>query len=409
MTRPPARSAVALTLMLVAALAVLTGCGGSAAPAADRIDGTALTIYSSAPLEGGSAAAGRAIVNGERLALSQMHDRIGRYRISLVALDDATAKRGSWDPGQTTLNARLAAANPNTIGYIGEVDSGASAISIPVLNRAGIPQISAASTAVGLTSSGPGASPGEPGKYYPSGVRTFVRVTPNDLVQAAAQVRLQQSVGCNKTFVLDDGAVDGSDAATTFQLSATSDHLGLAGQQSFDPTATDYTALARSVAQTGADCVLISAAADNSAVLVTEQMAQALPSALLFATAGLADRSYVAEIPRSLDGRLTITAAPPGDRAFLAGYARRFGRAAPDAVLGYEAMSLMLDAIARTTHRGTRRAVRARILHALFATRNHAGAIGTYSINSGGDTTLRTFGVYGVSGGRLQFLRAIRT
>ena len=49
---------------------------------------------------------------------------------------------------------------PTTIGYVGDLNSGASAISIPPLNRAGIPQVSPTSTAVGLTSSALGSFPG---------------------------------------------------------------------------------------------------------------------------------------------------------------------------------------------------------------------------------------------------------
>ena len=111
----------------------------------------------------------------------------------LRSLDDSTAKRGEWDPVQTTANAHAAAGDNSTIGYVGELNSGASAISIPVLNRAGIPQISPTSTAVGLTSGAVGAAPGEPAKYYPTRIRTFARVIPSDAVEAAAQVRLQKS------------------------------------------------------------------------------------------------------------------------------------------------------------------------------------------------------------------------
>jgi branched-chain amino acid transport system substrate-binding protein len=405
--------------VLVAALGGLTGCGASTQAAGDRDDSRTLTIYSSVPLVGPSAANGQAIVNGERLALSQLHGRIGHYRIVFLALNDATVQRGGWDQGQTTLNARLAASNPNTIGYIGELDSGASAISIPVLNRAGIPQISAGSTAVGLTSGASGASPGEPQKYYPTGVRTFVRVIPNDTVQALAQVRLQKSFGCNKTFVLDDGAFDGSDAATTFQLTAQAHHLQVAGTQSFDPQATDYTALAHSIALTGADCVLISAASESHAVLVTEQVADALPNALLFGWSGLADRAYVdpayGGVPLSLDGLMTLTAAPlpsrdypASGRAFYAAYERRFGPPQPSAIYGYEAMSLMLSAIARATDHGSRRPDRAKVLRALFDTRNRSSVLGDYSIDREGDTTLRRFGSYSVTGGHMRFFRAIQ-
>jgi branched-chain amino acid transport system substrate-binding protein len=408
------RSAAGVALLLALALIGLAGCGGTSTSAADRIDGATLTIYSSEPLHGPLAYEGQAIVHAERLALSRIRGRIGHYRIVLQSLDDTTLQGGGWDPGQTTLNARAAVANLNTIGYIGELDSGASAISIPVLNRAGIPQLSAASTAVGLTSGATGASPGEPGKYYPSGVRTFARVIPNDSVQAVAQVRLQHDLGCGKTFVLDDGQVDGSDAATTFRLAAASVHLQVLGVQAFDLRATDYTALARSVAQSGADCVLISAAAGPGAVLLTKQVAAALPDALLFGSAGLADSSYVRALPPALQARLTLTAPtlaprdyPAAGRAFFAAYERRFGPPQPDAIFGYEAMSLMLDAIARATRHGTRGIDRTSVLHALFATRHRPSALGTYSLDRDGDTTLRRYGVYSVSGGRLRFLRVI--
>lgn len=419
-TRRPSRIAVALAAVLAAAFAGLAGCGGSTPRLADRIDGPTLTVYSSAPLIGPSGVQGQAVVNAERMALSNIHNRIGKYRIAFVSLNDATVRRRGWDPGQTTANAKLAAANPDTIGYIGELDSGASAISIPILNRAGIPQISPASTGVGLTSGAPGASPGEPQKYYPTRMRTFARVIPNDSVQAVAQVRMQQSMGCLKTFVLDDGKVDGYDAATSFALAAASYHLVLVGMQAYDPAAANYLSLARAVGQSGAGCVLICAATESNAASLTEQIADSLPDVLLFGSAGLAESTYTSPgqggIPISIDPRVTITAAAlaPGDypragRAFLTAYARRYGEPEPDAIFGYEAMSLMLDAIGRATENGTGPVDRLKVLRAVFSTRNRHSVLGTYSIDSDGDTTLNRFGAYRVVDGRLEFLAAIGT
>ena len=169
------------------------------------------------------------MVLGARLALAEARGHVGEYRIALKVLDDATVARGGWDPGQTTINAKVAVLDPTTIAYLGELNSGASAVSIPPLNRAGIPQVSPTSTAVGLTTSAPGAFPGEPQKYYPSGIRTFARVVPNDTVQAVAQVRVQKSMGCTRTYVLDDDEVDGADAARSFALAAQSAGLRLVG------------------------------------------------------------------------------------------------------------------------------------------------------------------------------------
>ncbi len=415
--------ALALALAGTAALTgtgVLAGCGGSSTktPPGDEVKGTTLTIYSSGPQHGASSVAADAVLSGEQLALADAHGRVGKYRIALRALDDSTPQRGEWDPGQTSTNAHTALANPTTIGYLGEFNSGASAVSIPLLNRLGIPQISATSTAVGLTSAGAGASPGEPDKYYPTGVRTFARIVPNDAVQAAAQVSLQLRQGCRSTFVLDDGEVDGQDTATTFAVAAQRGGLHVAGSQPFDPHATDYRSLATAVAQTGADCVFISAITESNAVLLTKQIAGAMPNAKIFGSAGMAESTYtdasLGGIPKDLDGQVMITVAtldpaayPPSARAFYATYAHRYGIAQPYAIYGYEAMSLMLNAISRATDHGRAHARRSKVRAALFATRDRRSVLGTYSITHEGDTTLRRYGVYRIVDGQLVFWTAI--
>ena len=105
--------------------------------------------------------------------------------------------------------------------------------------------LSPTSTAVGLTTAGPASSPGEPDKYYPTDQRTFVRLAPDDAVQAAAQVRLQRRLGCRATYVLNDGEFDGYDRAVSYQLAAPrAPACTVLGAQSFDPAAQDYSSLA---------------------------------------------------------------------------------------------------------------------------------------------------------------------
>ena len=406
-----------LGLMVLAAVAAVAGCG-SDHKVPNRISGQTLTIYTSLPLRGASAVSGQAVLGGARIALDQVHGRIGRYRVVLRWMDDSTAKRGSWDPGQTTLNAHQAMNDNTTIGYIGEYNSGASAISIPLLNRMDIPQISPTSTAVGLTSHGIGAAPGEPQKYYPTGIRTYARVVPSDAIEATAQVRLQQQAGCSKTYILDDGEFDGDDAEASFQVAARAAHLKLAGVQTFDPRVKDYRPLAAAVAKTGADCVLISAITEDNAVLLTKQVAQAMPNAKLFGTGGLAESTFAdpeqGGIPRSLDPRVLITAAalgpsasPPSGKAFYNSYSLQYGAPEPYAIFGYEAMSLMLASIARATDDGTQPAQRSKVRAAIFSTKARQSVLGTYGIKSDGDTTLRRYGVYRIVGGKLRFWKEI--
>lgn len=405
----------------VVALA-LAGCGHPhppAAPAGNRIHGDRLTIYVSVPLHGPSAVSGMAVVNGATLALDQLHSRIGSYRIRLKALDDVPPDGLYWNGAATTLAAQRAAADRTTVAYIGDFNSGASAVSIPILNRLAIPQISPYSTAVGLTSDGPGSSPGEPQAYYPTALHTFARVVPSDYVQAEAQVTLQQRLGCKATYVLSDGEYDGDSTSGAFLQVAQRRHLQYVAQQSYEPNASSYAAIGQTVAADGADCVLLAAITGRDAAALATKIAEKNPTVRLFATAGLAESSFTdpAEggVPTKIDKRLIIT-APTGDpsgsntlrRAFMQSYQQRYGTPEPAAIDGYEATRLVLGAIQRATDGGRHQAERERVVQALFATRDHASPLGTYSIERDGDTSLNSYDVYHVVNGALKYWETVR-
>jgi branched-chain amino acid transport system substrate-binding protein len=413
-----------ILLILGLGLAVAAGAGGCgssahrAPPPGNRVAGDRLTIYASLPYSGPSSPSGEAVLGGARLALAAAHGHVGRYRIALGTLDDATRPSGGWDPGQTSANARLAIRDRSTIGYLGDLNSGATAVSIPLLSKAGVPQVSPTSTAVGLTSGGDEASPGEPEKYYPTGLRTFVRVMPNDSIQAAVQAHIQQQSGCRRTYVLDDGEVDGNDAATSFEVAAKRIHLHVASSDQYEPKASNYTSLIHTIGMSGADCVLISALPQEHAVALTEQIGRALPSVKLFGTAGLAERAFIdpadGGLAPALAARMTLTLAtlrtndyPAAGQRFFADFARRYGGWQPDAIFGYEGMSLLLDAISRATDNGTRPALRSRVVQELFTTHDRASVLGVYSIDHLGDTSLRLWGVYRIRDGRLAFVKAL--
>ena len=397
-------------------LGALAGCGGGSA-STTRISGSKLTIYASLPEQGQWSSEALAVRRGSELALAQVHAAVGKYRISYVVLDDSTAKAQTWVAGLIESNAQVAASDKTTIGYLGEFTPDASSISIPVLNRAGIPQISPADGAAGLTSAPAGGFPGEPEKYYPTGKRTFARVIPSDSVEADTQVDLQLQLGCTKTYVLSDGSVYGSDLAGMFQHDAGTSGLTVAGTQTYDPTGTAYATVASSAAATGADCVFLSAITESHAAAVTTAVAAALPRARIFASDGVADGAYLdpatGGIATALDHRVYVTMAPleqseypPAGRAFFAEYRRLYGAVQPYAIYGYAAMTLMLRAIDKATDHGQRVADRAAVLAAIFATRDRHSVLGTYSIKRNGDTTLGQYGAYRVVGGRLVFLRA---
>ena len=61
----------------------------------------------------------------------------GPFKISYLSMDDSNAKTGEWDPGVTATNAKTAAAGHDTIAYLGDYNSGASAVSLPLINASG--------------------------------------------------------------------------------------------------------------------------------------------------------------------------------------------------------------------------------------------------------------------------------
>ncbi len=411
---------ITTTFAVAGALAVLlSGCEGAEQLArGNRIDGRVLTIWVSVPLDGPSAVSGEAVERGAALALQQSGSRIGRFMIHLHTLDDSLPTTDRWNPGQTTSDARIAGDDPTTIGYIGELNSGASAVSIPLLNTLGIAQVTPGATAVGLTSDGAGANPGEPEKYYPTSRRTFVRVVPTDLEQARLQIALQRQLGCRATDVVyDEGEFDGEAAASTFVAQAGADGLRVVAEQPFEPRAGSYASLGQAISQSVADCLLIAAIPDSGTAALTDQLADAVPRMRLFATSALAQSSYTdpaaGGIALSVDPRILITAAAgdpadptPEAATFYRDYTRRYGPPEPAAINGYEAMSLLLSAIRRATDDGHRRAERSRVVTALLSTRNRHSVLGDYSIEADGDTTLDDYGVYRVIDGRLRFWRS---
>src|SRR5215469_10686178 len=187
----------------IAALAVIAlaaaGCSssGSSAPSSGSTSGGGGTVdfYSSLPMQGASSAQTGPLVNGIKLALSEAGGKAGQWTVNYQVLDDSTAAAGKWDPGQTEANARKVASDPKAVYYMGEFNSGASEVSIPILNSAGIPQVSPANTYVGLTTNLPGSAPGEPQKYYPTGKRTYLRIVPRDTIQAAAGLETMKKDG----------------------------------------------------------------------------------------------------------------------------------------------------------------------------------------------------------------------
>ena len=410
------RFTAAVGCLLLALPLLLAACGGdnggtSADDTAGDTGSDALTIYSSLPMQGESRGQSLSILNGEKMALAEAGSRVGGYTIKIVAIDDSTSA-GKWDPSATSSNARKAAQDRSTIAYLGDFDSGASAISIPILNEAGILQISPSNTAVGLTRA-EGADKGEPDKYYPSGKRNYGRVIPNDRIQAAAQVMYQKDLGCTKTYVLNDKEVDGTSLADQVVPLATRQGLEVVGNDGIDPKAANYRALAQTIRTKAADCVFFSGSTQNNAVQLWKDIHAADPTIKLFGSARVAESAFAAKIGPSAEKVTYITSPaldpklyPPSGRKFLRDYRASYhADPEPFAIFGYEAMKVALQAIRDAGAKGNNRNA---VMQAFFKIRNRNSVLGPYSIDANGDTTLSVFGGSRVQDGKLVFDRVFQ-
>ena len=377
--------------------------------------GGTLTVYSSLPLQGASRPQTTAMVRGIRLALTEANNRAGNFTIRYQSLDDSTAQAGTWTPEATSQNARRAAQDANVGAYLGEFNSGASAVSIPILSDAKVPQISPANTAVGLTSDEPGAEKGEPDKYYPSGYRNYVRIVPKDTIQGAALATVMKEDGCTKVAMANDREVYGAGLARNIENAAEEQDLNILFNDGIDPKAANYRALASRARGQDADCFVYSGITANNAVQLFKDFEAALPEAKLYGPDGVAETSFAdpkeGGIPASVARKVKVTVAtldpasyPPEGRRFFEQFEQQYGDRNPDpyAIYGYEAMRLALDAIERS---GT--GEKEDVVKALFDTKDRASVLGTYSIDENGDTTLTDYGVYTIEDGELNFEKTV--
>jgi branched-chain amino acid transport system substrate-binding protein len=416
--------AAAAGLLLSALAFGVAACGDDEGSSAGNTTSTAasapasgtLTVRSSLPLQGAQRPQTTDMVKGIELALKQAGNKAGNFTVKYISKDDSSAQAGTWTAENVSANARAAVQDKSTVAVIGEFNSGASAISIPILSEAKLPQVSPANTAVGLTSDEPGADPGTPEKYYPTGFRNYVRIVPKDTIQGAALATIMKKDGCKKVAMTNDKEVYGAGLAKNIEIAAKAQSLNLLFNEAIDPKAPNYRSLASRAKGEGADCFVYAGITSNNGVQLYKDFEAALPNAKLYGPDGVAESGFFdpkeGGIPASVAKkvRLTVATLSPDSygeagKKFFADYEKEYGEKNPNpySIYGYEAMSLVLDAIERS-QTGTRED----IVKALFDTKDRDSPLGTYSIDENGDTTLTDYGVYKIENGEQVFLETVK-
>jgi branched-chain amino acid transport system substrate-binding protein len=360
-------------------------------------------VASDLPLQGAIRHQTVEVSRAELWALAVAGFKAGPYKIGYQSCDDSTAQTGGWDTAKCATNGHLYANNKSVIGVLGTFNSGCAKIIVPELNRAGpLAMVSPANTNPGLTKKW---DAGEPQKYYPTGTRNYARVVATDDIQGPADAIWSKSLGFKKVFVLNDKQTYGFGVATTYKNAAKKLGINVVGFQGWDGKASSYEALATAIKATGAQAVFLGGIICNNGAKLMQDIKAVDPKIQLQMPDGFSDPGANGAVGNG--AYISVAGQPPNKltgagATFVASFGKQIGTAVnPYAAYGAQAMEVMLQVIARSGGQ------RANVTKALFGLTITNGILGTFSINSQGDTSLQPITIYKQSGKNLNPVKTI--
>jgi branched-chain amino acid transport system substrate-binding protein len=384
------------------------GTGGTSGPAGG--DAKTIKIVSSMPRTGSANAQTTTIANGIKLAIEEAGNKAGDFTIVYEDWDDASAKKGDWDPEVEATNADKAVKDPDVMVYIGTYNSGAAKISMPVLNKANVTMISPANTTPGLTKPGMGEN-GEPDVYRPSGKISYFRVVPADDIQGKVGAEWMKKMEAKTLYILDDRSVYGKGIADVLQNSAEAAGLKVLGREGVDPKAQEYKSVMAKIKELDPDFVYYGGTTQTNAGQIAKDLVGTGLRAKFMVPDGCFEDAFISSAGAdNLNERAFITfgGLPPekltgAGAEFVKKYEEKY-KAKPEAyaVYGYASARVAIEAIKRANKKD-REAIRA----AVAETKEENGALGTWTFDKNGDTTNTSMSGNTVKGGKFEFVTVL--
>jgi branched-chain amino acid transport system substrate-binding protein len=309
-------------------------------------------VYVSLPLRGPAGSAGRDVLRGAELALAGP----GGADVELVVLDASGDDRDEV----AAAHARRAVEDQAALAYLGDFHSSQVLATAPVLSEAGLLQVAPVATFTGL------------------GGSSLVRLMPNDAALARAIAAWLEAAGVRSLLVVHDHD-DGYGVPVGRMCADAARDRGLDVRAR--PIWDHDEAMDDDVRGVGA--VLYVGVAGSGAVGLWRDLHALDPALWLLGTDGVAEQWLAHELDAGTAARTRFLGA----------------QRAPWGFYGYEAATLVLDAIA--AGEGDRE----RTTRAARATHDRDSVLGRYSLDADGLTTVTDCGVLAVVGGELAWAR----
>ena len=220
---------------------------------------------------------------------------------------------------------------------------------------------------------------------YPTGERNFVRTAAASHLQSAAIAQFTKQKGVKRLFLTWDGDQYWADYAADTGSAAKSLGIQIVGAAPFDPKARNYDQLARRIAATGAEGVMLASwLYDSTPALLRDLRARLGPDVTLIGSEDF-QPSFALAGPAALGMYYAYSGAapsllPPAGKRFMKSLEARTGNPGEFyTASAAQSADILLHAIARSD--GTR----ASVTRELFKTRVENGILGDIRFDKNGD------------------------
>jgi branched-chain amino acid transport system substrate-binding protein len=370
-----------------------TGGGGDQAKC-DTSKGT-LVVGVIAPLSGELSALGKGIENSTRLAVDQANEKctVKGYKLAVQAEDDQK------NPQLGAQAATKLASTPGVTGVVSTLNSSVSQSVQPILDQAGILQISPANTNDTLTK----------GEDYETAAKrpykTYFRTCTVDSLQGPyAADYLVEKAGKKNVAIITDGLTYGEGLADTFTKQAETKGAKIVTRQKIGEKDTDFSGVIAAIKPFKPDAVYFGGQYPQAGPL-SKQLAGAGLNVPVMGGDGIFDDNFIKLGGK--DGDLaTSVGAPTEDldsaKAFVDAYEKggyKEGYSAYGA-FSYDAANVIITSLAKTIgDKEWSDSMRADLVKNA-GEYSADGATGKVSFDEFGDSTNKVLTVYQVSGGK---------